>query len=99
MSHQIQILLVEDNPADAELLMNALNEADFNPTWERVETEADYLERLRPDLDLVLSDYQLPQFSGLRALELLREKGLDVPFILASGTIGEETAVEAMRMG
>lgn len=99
MPQRIQILLVEDNPADAELLLRALRQDGFAPESERVETEADYLARLHAGLDLVLSDYNLPRFSGLRALELLRERGLEVPFILVSGMIGEETAVEAMKGG
>lgn len=99
MAQRIQILLVEDNPADAELLLRALRQGGFAPDAVRVETEADYLGRLHGGLDLVLSDYNLPQFSGLRALALLKERGLEVPFILVSGTIGEETAVEAMKWG
>lgn len=99
MPQPLRLLLVEDNPVDAELLMLTLRQGGFAPEWERVDTEEAYLARLHPDLDLVISDYQMPQFSGLRALELMKAKGLEVPFILASGTIGEETAVEAMKMG
>lgn len=99
MPQRLQILLVEDSPADAELLLRALRQGGFEPDCVRVETESDFLERLHAGLDLVLSDYNLPRFSGLRALELLKQQGLDVPFILVSGTIGEETAVEAMKWG
>ena len=52
-----------------------------------------------PDLDVILSDYSMPQFDGPRALRLLQERGLDVPFILVSGTVGEDTAVAAMKEG
>ncbi len=69
------------------------------PTGAGVDTEAAYLPSLRPDLDIILSDYGMPQFSGLRALELLKQQGLEIPFILVSGTIGEETAVAAMQQG
>lgn len=95
----LRVLLVEDNTADAELLVRHLRRAGFDPEWRRVDTEEDYREHLTEDLDLVLADYQMPQFSGLRALELLKESGLAVPFIIVSGSIGEEMAVRAMREG
>jgi PAS domain S-box-containing protein len=91
--------MVEDSPQDAELTMRALSHAGYVPDWERVETEPEFVDRLGPDIDLVLSDYQMPQFSGLRALELVKQSGLDLPFIIVSGTIGEETAVAAMKLG
>ena len=91
--------MVEDNAADAELLLRELRRAQFEPEATRVDTEADYLANLDPELDVILSDYSMPQFSGLRALELLKEKKLEIPFILVSATIGEETAVAAMRSG
>src|ERR1700683_3172456 len=99
MSRQIQVLIVEDNPADAELLVRELRRAEFDPQWHRVETETDYLAGLCPDLDLILSDFEMPEFSGLRALELLNERGYQIPFIIVSGTIGEETAVAAIKQG
>jgi two-component system cell cycle sensor histidine kinase/response regulator CckA len=99
MSQRIKILIVEDNPSDVELVVRELYRAGFDPHWLRVETEADYLANLSPDLDLILSDYAMPQFSGLRALELLKERGVEIPFILVSGTIGEETAAAAIRQG
>ncbi len=99
MSQPIQVLIVEDNPADAELLVLELRRAKFDPQWHRVETEADYLASLHPDLDLILSDFEMPEFNGLRALELLNEREYTVPFILVSGTIGEDMAVTAMKGG
>ena len=99
MVQPLKVLLVEDNPNDAELLLLELRRAGFEPDWHRVETEAAFLEKIEGGLDLILSDYQMPQFTGLRALELLKERGLDVPFILVSGTIGEDTAVSAMKKG
>ncbi|HEX7261440.1 MAG TPA: PAS domain S-box protein, partial [Luteolibacter sp.] len=95
----LRILMVEDRSEDAELMVRELRRAGFAPDWERVDTEADYVARLRPELDIVLSDFSMPDFSGLRALEVLRERGLDIPFILVSGTIGEDVAVTAMRLG
>jgi PAS domain S-box-containing protein len=100
MSQPLKILILEDNLDDAELALATLRRAGFEPEWERVDTEAAYLEKLNGGLDVVLSDYQMPEgFNGLRALELLKRSGLEVPFILVSGTIGEDTAVSAMKMG
>jgi PAS domain S-box-containing protein len=92
-------LIVEDRATDAELVVDQLREAGFDPVWERVQTETDYLARLSPDLDVILSDHRMPQFDSTTALRLLQETGLDIPFILVSGTIGEELAVSAMKQG
>jgi DNA-binding NtrC family response regulator len=99
MAQKINILIVEDSPTDAALLVRELGRAGFDPVWQRVDTEAEYLRHLQAGLDLVLSDYQMPQFNGLRALELLRKSGLEVPFIIVSGSIGEDIAVAAMKQG
>jgi len=99
MTQPLRVLLVEDNATDAELVLRELRRAGFEPDWQRVDTEADYLASLDAVLDIILSDYSMPQFSGLRALELLKERKLEIPFILVSATIGEETAVAAMRSG
>jgi two-component system, cell cycle sensor histidine kinase and response regulator CckA len=99
MPQPFKILIAEDNPADAELMVRELRRAGLEPDWQRVDTEAAYLERLHGGLDLVLSDYAMPQFNGLRALELLKQRGLEVPLIIVSGTIGEDTAVAAMKLG
>ena len=96
---QLRVLVVEDNPHDAELIMRALRRGGYEPAWERVETEAAYVAHLKPELDLVLSDFALPEFNGLRALALLKDREPDVPFILVSATIGEEAAVAAMQQG
>ena len=99
MAIPLRVLILEDRPADAELMVHELRRAGFEPVWERVETEADYLAHLDPALDIILADYSLPQFDGLRALHLLQERGLDIPFIIVSGAIGEDVAVAAMREG
>jgi PAS domain S-box-containing protein/putative nucleotidyltransferase with HDIG domain len=99
MSDVLKILLVEDNPADAELIALRMKHEGFAFEWQRVETEPDYLAALDPPPVLILADWSLPQFSGMRALELMQERGLDIPFIIVSGSIGEETAVAAMHMG
>ncbi|MEO8205746.1 MAG: response regulator [Chthoniobacterales bacterium] len=99
MARPLHVLLVEDNSQDRELLLAELKRAGFDPVWKQVETEADYLAELGGGYEVILADYQLPQFDGLRALALLNERGLEIPFILISGTPGEETAVEAMKLG
>jgi PAS domain S-box-containing protein len=99
MPQAIKILIVEDDPNDAELLLIELQRAGFEPHWTRVDTEAGFVAQLDPSIELVLSDFQMPSFDGLRALQLLRERGLDIPFILVSGTIGEDLAVQAMKNG
>ncbi len=99
MKTPLKVLIAEDNPADAELVLRELRKADFDPQWTRVDNEPDFLAALAGDFEIILSDFRMPTFSGLRALELLRENGRDLPFIIISGTIGEETAVEAMQKG
>jgi PAS domain S-box-containing protein/putative nucleotidyltransferase with HDIG domain len=99
MSDALQILLVEDNLADAELIVLRIKQEGLAFEWRRVETEPDYLAALDPPPDLILADWSLPQFSGMRAFQLMQERGLDIPFIIVSGSIGEETAVAAMHMG
>jgi PAS domain S-box-containing protein len=96
---QIRVVIVEDNPSDAELMLRELRRAGFDPDWQRVETETGFSASLSPEPDLILSDYALPHFSGLKALQFLRKRELKIPFILVSATMGEETAVAAMRQG
>ncbi len=95
----LRVLIVEDNPVDADLMVLRLTQEGFQLDWCRVEKESDYLKALESPYDLILSDWALPQFNGLRALQLMRERGLDCPFIIISGSIGEEVAVTAMRQG
>jgi signal transduction histidine kinase len=99
MTMHLNVLILEDRPDDAELMLHALRRAGFDPDWQRVETAADYLAHLQADVDVILADYSLPQFDALRALQLLQERGVDIPFIIVSGTIGEELAVAAMKQG
>lgn len=95
----LRVLLVEDQDADAELLMATLRSYGHGYDWTRVQTEADYRAGLDAGPDIVLSDYHLPRFSGLRALAILRERGLDTPFILVSGAVSETEAAEVLRQG
>ncbi|MBN1954536.1 MAG: response regulator [Anaerolineae bacterium] len=99
MTTPLRVLILEDRPADAELMVFELEDAGFAVRWRRVETEADYVGELRDRPDLILADYTLPQFNALRALRLLQEHDLDIPFIVVTGTIGEEAAVQCMKLG
>jgi PAS domain S-box-containing protein len=102
MPTPLRVLILEDRLDDAELMVAELLAAGFDVTWERVDTAISFRQRLEPPHphpDLILSDYNLPQFDGLQALELVRSLGLDIPFILVSGTIGEDVAVDAMKRG
>ncbi|MEN6587299.1 MAG: EAL domain-containing protein [Sulfuricella sp.] len=95
----LRVLIVEDLPSDAELMMLQLRGEGFRFEWQRVQTEEEYLAGLDLRPDLILADWHLPRFSGLRALQLLRERNLDIPFIIVSGGIGEEAAIDALRQG
>ena len=96
----MRLLIVEDSDDDALLIVRELKRAGYAPTHARVETEAAFRGALDGESwDIVLSDYSMPQFTGAAALQLLRERDQDTPFIFVSGTIGEEVAVEAMRAG
>src|SRR3989454_12043132 len=100
MGVPLRLLLVEDSENDALLLVRELTRAGFELVVERVETAGAMQAALgRRGWDIVLGDSSMPQFGGAAALALLRERGLDVPFIIVSGTIGEERAVAAMKAG
>lgn len=99
MGVPLKVLLAEDNRVDAELILRTLRVAGFDPECQRVDSEADFTKALHPGLGLILSDYEMPQFSGMKALKIWRQSGIDVPFILISGTMGEDTAVAAMKLG
>ena len=100
MSRPLRVLIVEDSPDDTDLLIRELQRGGFEPSFERVEDRPGMVRALESgSWDLVISDYRLPGFSGIGALDLVREKALDIPFIIVSGVIGEETAVQAMKAG
>jgi hypothetical protein len=97
---RINVLMVEDSEDDTRLLLKELRRAGYDVTHERVETKEAMLQALaRQPWDLILADYTLPQFSGLKALQVFRESGLDIPFILVSGTVSEQAAIDIMRAG
>jgi len=100
MSTALRVLIVEDSPDDAALIIRELRRGEYEPVWERVETAEGMTAALeRSEWDVILCDYTLPHFSALHALEVLKSQQLDIPFIIISGTIGEETAVNAMKAG
>ncbi len=100
MSRPIRVLIVEDSEDDALLVVRELKTGGYDPVFERVDTpEAMEMAVGRQLPDIVIADYAMPRFSGLAALNLLRKKKLDIPFILLSGKIGEDKAVEAMKAG
>src|SRR5574340_1088606 len=88
---KLSVLIVEDSEDDTLLLLRELRKGGYGPVYERVETpEAMRAALTAQKWDIVISDYILPQFSGLAALEVLRESGQDLPFIIVSGKIGED---------
>jgi diguanylate cyclase (GGDEF)-like protein len=95
----LRLLILEDRPEDADLALRQLRHAGFDPTWRRVDDEEGFKANLDPELDLIIADYHQPQFDALRALKLMQEAGLEIPFVLVSGAVGEDTAVAAVRLG
>ena len=96
----LHALIVEDSEDDAALLLKELRRGDYEPSHVRVEThEAMKAELANHTWDIVFSDFTMPRFSAFDALNLLHSTGLDIPFIIVSGTIGEDRAVNAMKAG
>jgi two-component system, cell cycle sensor histidine kinase and response regulator CckA len=99
MAVQLRVLIVEDSEDDAELLLRELRRSGFEPVFQRVDTQAAMRSALEQLWDVVVSDWGMPHFSATHALGLLQELGRDLPFIIVSGTVGEEAAVAALRAG
>ena len=100
MDKTLKLLNVEDSERDSTLLQRHLTKAGYHLVSTRVDNAESMSAALDDgEWDIILCDYSLPNFSALKALGLLREKGLDIPLIIISGTIGEAAAVEAMRAG
>lgn len=99
MPQPLRVLLLEDLDTDAELMVRELKRAGFDPVWDRVDTEEALLQCLDRPYDLILSDNTMPSFDALRALIYLRERQLDIPFVIVSGSIGEEQAVTLLHHG
>jgi CheY-like chemotaxis protein len=99
LSQPLKILIVEDSPMDAELLVLQLARSGYAPEWERVYTADGFTRALDPSLDVIISDFRMPGFSGMEALRLLKASGLDVPFIIVSGSVGDTVVAAAMQAG
>ena len=95
----LQLVIIEDSADDAELMVAQLRRSNYDPTWQRIETADEFRICLDSPIDLILADFVLPQFDGLTALQMVRERDLDTPFILVSGSVGEDVAVQAMQAG
>src|SRR5262245_469469 len=100
MNRPVRVLLIEDHEEDAALVERELRRGGFVPEILRIETPEGMRVALRDrSWDVVVADYNLPRFSALGALDILRETGIDLPFIIVSGGIGEEIAAAAMKAG
>lgn len=99
MQTPLRIVLAEDNPLDAELVVRQLSKDGVRHEFIRVASEESFVAALAREPDVILSDYDMGSFTGFRALEILRERKIDIPLILVSGTIGEDLAVEAIKLG
>ena len=97
----LRVLIVEDSEEDCLLLLRELERGGYEPFHERVDTPEEMRRALaeRGPWDVVLSDWRMPRFSGIGALEMARQAGSEAPFIIVSGKVGEEAAVEAMKAG
>ena len=97
---KLHVLIVEDSEDDALLLVRELRRGGYEPVFERVETPESMKEALeKGKWDIIISDFILPRFSGIAALDVLKRSGIDLPFVIVSGKIGENTAVDAMKAG
>ncbi|HUS36976.1 MAG TPA: SpoIIE family protein phosphatase [Verrucomicrobiae bacterium] len=99
MPRPLRVLMIEDSDFDAELLLAMLERGGYKVTHLRVETAEGLRKALEQEWDIVIADYNLPQFDALAALEIVKASGKDIPFIIVSGGIGESTAVAAMKAG
>lgn len=100
MKTSLRVLIVEDSEFDAQMIVSILRKGGYEVTSERVETEAALKAALESKRwDVILADYNLPEFNALAALKVLQESGLDLPFIIVSGGIGEDIAVSTMKSG
>jgi len=100
MSQPLQLLIIDDSENDALLTIRQLKKDGYDPSFKRVETAEQVLKTLaEQEWDVVICDHAMPKFNSLEALKIIRDKLLDIPFIIVSGNIGEELAVKAMKAG
>ena len=96
----LRVLIVEDSEDDTQLLIRALKKGGYSPLYERVQTSSAMKEALKEkQWDIILCDYRMPKFNGPSAISVLKEANIDIPFIIVSGAVGEDIAVECMRLG
>ena len=96
----LHLLLVEDSPDDALFVLRELKRGGYSVTHTRVETAETFAQALEAGpWDLIIADHALPRFDALTALRMVQQRGLDLPFIIVSGQMGEDTAVAAMKAG
>ena len=98
--NKLKILILEDNPDDAQLMVNELEKEQYEINWKRVETKKNFINAIcdfKPDI--ILSDYSLPQFTGFEALEIAKKLVPDIPFIIVTGTLSEEMAADSIISG
>ncbi len=96
----IHVLMIEDSEDDVLIIIRELKKGGYHPVYERVETVASMKKALKErEWDIILCDYKMPKFSGLSAIVMLKENNIDIPILIVSGTIGEETAVKSMLLG
>jgi signal transduction histidine kinase len=97
---KLRVLVVEDDPADVELVVRALRSGGFEPESDTAQTAQEFSERIHKNsYDVVLADYNLPSWNGMETVEVLRREGADVPVVLVSGSLGEHKAVECIKQG
>ncbi|MEI8313904.1 MAG: SpoIIE family protein phosphatase [Verrucomicrobiota bacterium] len=100
MNKPIRVLIVEDSEDDTLLLLHELRRAGYDPIYRRVETAGDMVAALEHEpWDIVTADHTMPHFNSTEALQILQKWNRDIPFIVVSGTIGEDAAVAAMKAG
>jgi signal transduction histidine kinase len=98
--NKLRVLLVEDNSSDIELILRELRHGGFEVSSDVVQTAEEFTQQVRANsYQVVLADYNLPQWRGMEAVEVLRNEGLDIPLILVSGALGDVTAVECIKQG
>lgn len=95
----LRVLILEDRPEDAELMLYELRQAGFQPKAHRVDTETDFQTRLAETPDIILADYSLPQYDARRALTYMQERGPDIPFIIVTGALSDEEAAACIKEG
>ncbi|MFQ5953286.1 MAG: PAS domain S-box protein [Candidatus Omnitrophota bacterium] len=100
MAEKLRILILEDNPTDAELMERELKKEKMEFVSKRVETEEDFIKEIEDFApDIILSDYKLPTFDGMRAIEIVKKQAPMIPFIIVTGSLSEEVAAECIKAG